>query len=264
VWFRQDLRLHDNPALVEAAKWAQRRGGSVVCVYVNSPDEDGDSLLEGSRCGQRRDARMHACTHAAAACLGVLLLGLQSWLCCCGLFWSVAGWISCEAPVLALACHMTLMLKLAPLAAVLVCFCLCAVAMSCMCSWRPGAASLLWVECALQSLSADLVSRYGQGAALVFKQGPYLQALSGVSVSIRGPCHQPLGSPCHRRLPVEQRAALAVETLHAGCRPDCLSAPSAACQALLILCLPVCLSRVTLLSGGCCCQSWCGVLQQQI
>jgi hypothetical protein len=49
MWFRQDLRIHDNPALVEAANWAQRRGGSVVCVYVHSPSEDGDAVGTGSR-----------------------------------------------------------------------------------------------------------------------------------------------------------------------------------------------------------------------
>jgi deoxyribodipyrimidine photolyase len=49
MWFRQDLRIHDNPALVEAAKWAQRRGGSVVSVYVHSPSEDGDAVGTGSR-----------------------------------------------------------------------------------------------------------------------------------------------------------------------------------------------------------------------
>jgi len=49
MWFRQDLRLHDNPALVEAAKWAQRRGGSVMCVYIHSPEEDGDAVGSGSR-----------------------------------------------------------------------------------------------------------------------------------------------------------------------------------------------------------------------
>ncbi len=36
-WFRQDLRLADNPALVEAA-----RRGPVVPVFVWAPDEDGD------------------------------------------------------------------------------------------------------------------------------------------------------------------------------------------------------------------------------
>lgn len=40
------------------------------------------------------------------------------------------------------------------------------------------------MECALQSLSADLVARYGAGASIVFKQGPYLQALSEVSLRV--------------------------------------------------------------------------------
>jgi len=38
VWFRQDLRITDNPALHEAA----RRGGPVVPVYIWSPEEEGD------------------------------------------------------------------------------------------------------------------------------------------------------------------------------------------------------------------------------
>lgn len=38
VWFRQDLRLSDNPALCEAAA----RGGSVVPVYIWAPGEEGD------------------------------------------------------------------------------------------------------------------------------------------------------------------------------------------------------------------------------
>jgi deoxyribodipyrimidine photo-lyase len=38
VWFRQDLRLRDNPALHAAAK----RGGPIIPVYVWSPEDDGD------------------------------------------------------------------------------------------------------------------------------------------------------------------------------------------------------------------------------
>jgi deoxyribodipyrimidine photo-lyase len=38
VWFRQDLRLADNPALAEAVA----RGGGVVPVYVWAPEEEGD------------------------------------------------------------------------------------------------------------------------------------------------------------------------------------------------------------------------------
>ena len=36
VWFRQDLRLADNPAL----DWARSRGG-VVPLFVWAPDEEG-------------------------------------------------------------------------------------------------------------------------------------------------------------------------------------------------------------------------------
>jgi hypothetical protein len=37
VWLRQDLRLHDNPALVEAIKLANQLGGTVTFLYVHSP-----------------------------------------------------------------------------------------------------------------------------------------------------------------------------------------------------------------------------------
>ncbi len=42
MWLRQDLRLHDNPALTEAARTAAAGGGRVTIVYVHSPEEDGD------------------------------------------------------------------------------------------------------------------------------------------------------------------------------------------------------------------------------
>jgi len=51
MWFRQDLRLHDNPALTEAVKWAARHGGTVTCCYVHSPAEDGHDI--GSEGGSR-------------------------------------------------------------------------------------------------------------------------------------------------------------------------------------------------------------------
>ena len=38
VWFRHDLRLHDNPCLVAAA----RRGGPVIPVFIWSPAEEGE------------------------------------------------------------------------------------------------------------------------------------------------------------------------------------------------------------------------------
>jgi len=37
VWFRQDLRLADNPALFAAVKASQK----VLCVYIHNPDEEG-------------------------------------------------------------------------------------------------------------------------------------------------------------------------------------------------------------------------------
>ncbi len=46
-WLRQDLRLHDNPALCAAAAAARKRGGRLTLVYVHSPEEDGDDLETG-------------------------------------------------------------------------------------------------------------------------------------------------------------------------------------------------------------------------
>ncbi|MEO1237096.1 MAG: deoxyribodipyrimidine photo-lyase [Planctomycetota bacterium] len=45
VWFRQDLRLADNPALSAAAD----RGGPVIPVYVWAPDEEGDWAPGGAQ-----------------------------------------------------------------------------------------------------------------------------------------------------------------------------------------------------------------------
>jgi hypothetical protein len=48
VWLRQDLRVHDNAALTEAAKNAARQGGCVTFVYVHSPEEDGADVSSSS------------------------------------------------------------------------------------------------------------------------------------------------------------------------------------------------------------------------
>ena len=40
VWFRRDLRLEDNPALVAAA----RSGGMVIPVFIWAPEEEGHFL----------------------------------------------------------------------------------------------------------------------------------------------------------------------------------------------------------------------------
>ncbi len=47
VWFRQNLRLHDNTAL----RAAVRRGEPIVLVYVWSPGDDGDWPPGGARNG---------------------------------------------------------------------------------------------------------------------------------------------------------------------------------------------------------------------
>ncbi len=41
-WFRQDLRLSDNPALVKSIEWAKTHGGTVIPVYIWAPDEEGE------------------------------------------------------------------------------------------------------------------------------------------------------------------------------------------------------------------------------
>lgn len=47
LWLRQDLRLHDNPALVAAARYAKKGGGRLTILFVHSPGEDGDDLATG-------------------------------------------------------------------------------------------------------------------------------------------------------------------------------------------------------------------------
>jgi hypothetical protein len=43
MWFRQDLRLHDNQAFHAAVRYAVKNGGELVCVFLWSDSEDGDS-----------------------------------------------------------------------------------------------------------------------------------------------------------------------------------------------------------------------------
>lgn len=54
------------------------------------------------------------------------------------------------------------------------------------CHWRPGGASCLWLRLALASLGEDLVARYGPGASIVYKRGPYQQALEEVGLRAGG------------------------------------------------------------------------------
>jgi len=41
-WFRQDLRLADNPGLTAAFEWARERKGTVIPVFIWAPDEEGE------------------------------------------------------------------------------------------------------------------------------------------------------------------------------------------------------------------------------
>lgn len=47
LWLRQDLRLHDHPALCAAASAAASSNSSLRLVFIFSPDEDGDDLQTG-------------------------------------------------------------------------------------------------------------------------------------------------------------------------------------------------------------------------
>jgi len=50
--------------------------------------------------------------------------------------------------------------------------------------WRPTGASLVWQEAALRGLDADLQARYGAGAAIIFRNGPYLPALQAIAAAL--------------------------------------------------------------------------------
>jgi deoxyribodipyrimidine photo-lyase len=49
VWFRQDLRLDDNPALLAALQ----RGAAVIPVYIDSRPEEGDWAPGAASCWWR-------------------------------------------------------------------------------------------------------------------------------------------------------------------------------------------------------------------
>ena len=60
MWFRQDLRLHDNQAFHAAVRAAKRRGGDVLCVYVWSEEEEGDDAASWRPGGASRAWLRHA------------------------------------------------------------------------------------------------------------------------------------------------------------------------------------------------------------
>lgn len=82
VWFRQDLRLQDNPALSAALQ----RGGPVVPLYIWSPEEEGDwppgaasrwwlhhSLQSLDRSLRERGSRLIVCRGSSLAALRSLI-----------------------------------------------------------------------------------------------------------------------------------------------------------------------------------------------
>jgi deoxyribodipyrimidine photo-lyase len=55
-WLRNDLRLHDNPALLLAARRARERGGWLLPVYLHDPDQQRDTRWGFARLGPHRRA----------------------------------------------------------------------------------------------------------------------------------------------------------------------------------------------------------------
>ena len=49
-------------------------------------------------------------------------------------------------------------------------------------------ASLVWLHASLQSLDKSLRSRYGPGAGIIFRTGPYLEALKDVAAKADARC----------------------------------------------------------------------------
>ena len=49
-------------------------------------------------------------------------------------------------------------------------------------------ASLVWLHASLQSLDTSLRSRFGPGAGIVFRRGPYLDALKDVAAKAEARC----------------------------------------------------------------------------
>lgn len=48
-------------------------------------------------------------------------------------------------------------------------------------SWRPTGAALVWLQASLGSLDKDLRERFGPGAGIIFRQGPYFDALHDIT-----------------------------------------------------------------------------------
>ena len=55
-WFRQDLRLHDQPALQQAVKYALDHRVWLLPVYIADADQDSQTAWDFVRVGPRRQA----------------------------------------------------------------------------------------------------------------------------------------------------------------------------------------------------------------
>ena len=62
-WFRQDLRLHDNPALVQAIAHATRQGVPLLLLYIHHPRHDTATAWGFVRMGQYRRQFLAAHLH---------------------------------------------------------------------------------------------------------------------------------------------------------------------------------------------------------
>ena len=55
-------------------------------------------------------------------------------------------------------------------------------------SWRPAGASLAWLQASLASLNTDLRQKFGPGAGLILRRGPYQEALQEVAARCDASC----------------------------------------------------------------------------
>ena len=178
LWLRQDMRLHDNPALAAAARDAARAGGVVAFIFVSSPEEDGEDLHSGA-CDLQDGSlpRAWACCDGRQPSQGAVTER-----------WSRKGfsWLRpASQSVLAvwkLFRSETFLPPLLPSPAAGT-------------SWRPAGASLFWLQEALRSLDADLRAKFGAGAGVLFRRGPYLPALQQAAAEL-GVCAIYMGRRC--------------------------------------------------------------------
>ncbi|KAG1661782.1 hypothetical protein FOA52_003703 [Chlamydomonas sp. UWO 241] len=166
VWLRADLRLHDNPALAEAAKAAAERGGTVTLLYVHSPEEDGGRPPGDDGLFVRRSGGGAASSSSGSS-------GSASSMGNSSSHSSVGG--GSEGSRVGSSARATAP-RPPPGAA--------ASTAGAAAGWRPGGASRLWLHMALSSLDADLEREYGPGARVVLRRGPYAEAVRQVAAAV--------------------------------------------------------------------------------